>query len=63
MSDLNVEEETISKLIAGMHAMTSVEPGNLSRRAIAMPNAVADLHELLKTDNVCMVSKPKAANN
>jgi hypothetical protein len=55
----DVEKATVSKLIAGMHALTKDEPANASRHEIAMPSAKTDLHEILKTDKVCMVNSPK----
>jgi hypothetical protein len=59
LSCLNVEKETVSKLIAGMHAMTVDEAANHLLREIKMPSAKTDLQEIFKTDNVCMVSAPK----
>ena len=60
LSYLDVERETVSKLIAGMHAAGMDEPSTLSRREIEMPSALTDLHEMLKTDKVCMANAPKA---
>jgi hypothetical protein len=59
LSYLNVEKETASKLIAGLHAMTVDEPASLSRREIEMPSAKTDLQEIFKTDKVCIVRSPK----
>lgn len=59
LSCLNVEKETVSKLIAGMHAMTSDETATHLQREIEMPSAKADLQEIFKTDDVCMVSTSK----
>jgi len=59
-SYLNVEKETASKLIAGMHAMVDIPTTSL-RRAIGMPRAVTNLQEIFKTDDICMVSRPKTA--
>ena len=59
--DKEVEKETVSKLIAGMQAMTMDEPASSLRREIAMPSAKTDLQEIFKTDNVCMISPLKTA--
>ena len=59
LSCLNVEEETASKLIAGMQAMADDGAPTSLPREIAMPSARADLQEILKTDSVCMVSPAK----
>ena len=59
LSCLNVEKETVSKLIAGMHAMTVDEAATHLQRKIEMPSAKTDLQEIFKSDNVCMVSQPK----
>ncbi len=59
LSCLNVEKETASKLIAGMHAMTVDEAAAHQQREIEMPSAKTDLQEIFKTDNVCMVSPHK----
>jgi len=62
LSYLNVEKESASKLIAGMHAMPASQPATSSRIKIAMPSAKTDLQEIFKTDNVCMVSPPRTTN-
>jgi len=54
LSYLEVECETASKLIAGLHAMTTDDQPAGSRREIAMPSTKTDLQELLKTDKVCL---------
>jgi hypothetical protein len=59
LSYLNVEKETASKLIAGMHAMTVDKAATRLQCEIEMPSAKTDLQEILKTDNVCMVGAPK----
>ena len=59
LSCLNVEKETVSKLIAGMHAMTSDDRATHLQREIEMPSAKTDLQEIFKSDDVCMVSAPK----
>ena len=59
LSCLNVEKETASKLIAGMHAMSVDEAATHLKCEIEMPSAKTDLQEIFKTDNVCMVSTPK----
>jgi hypothetical protein len=61
LSCLNVENETVSKLIAGMKAMTVDEAATSSEREIEMPSAKTDLKEIFKSDNICMVSLPKTA--
>ena len=61
LSCLNVEKETVSKLIAGMHAITVDEAATHLRREIEMPSAKTDLQEIFKTDNVCVISQPKTA--
>ena len=59
LSCLNVEKETASKLIAGMHAMTVDETATHLQHEINMPSAKTDLQEIFKSDNVCVVNKPK----
>jgi hypothetical protein len=59
LSCLNVEKETVSKLIAGMHAMTVDEAATHRQREIKMPSAKTDLQEIFKTDNICVISQPK----
>jgi hypothetical protein len=59
LSCLNVEKETVSKLIAGMHAITVDDAATHLRREIGMPSAKTDLQEIFKTDNVCVISQPK----
>ncbi len=59
LSCLNVEKETVSKLIAGMNAMTVDKAATNLQREIKMPSAKTDLQEIFKTDDVCMISQPK----
>jgi hypothetical protein len=59
LSRLGVEKETASKLIAGINAMHPNDSAASSHREIAMPSARTDLHEMFKSDGVCMVSGPK----
>jgi len=61
LSCLNVEKEMVSKLIAGMHAMTSDDRATHLQREIEMPSAKTDLQEIFKTAVICMVSTPKSA--
>lgn len=61
LSKLDVEKETASKLIAGMNAMTVDLSGTKSHAEITMPYARTDLQEIFKTDDVCIVSRPKTA--
>jgi hypothetical protein len=61
LSCLNVENETASKLIAGMKAMTVDEAAASLHCEIEMPSAKTDLKEIFKSDNICMVSSPKTA--
>jgi hypothetical protein len=58
---LNVEKETVSKLIAGMHALTVDEAATRLQCEIEMPSAKTDLQEIFKTDKVCVISQPKTA--
>jgi hypothetical protein len=58
LSYLNVEKDTASRLIAGMHAMIGDEAPARQQREIGMPSAKADLQEIFKTDRVCMVNTP-----
>jgi hypothetical protein len=62
LSNLDVEKETASKLIAGMKAVASHCPGTKSQAEISMPSAMTDLKEIFKTDRVCMVNRPKNAS-
>ncbi len=59
LSCLNVEKETASILIAGMHAMIVDEATTHPQCEIELPSANTDLQEIFKSDNVCMVSTPK----
>ncbi len=59
LSYLNMEKETASKLIAGMHAMTADETATPLQGEIEMPSAKTDLKEIFKSDQVCMVSTHK----
>ena len=61
LSCLDVEKETVSKLIAGMNAMTVDKAATKLQREIEMPSAKTDLQEIFKTDDVCMISQPKTA--
>ena len=56
LSYLEVESETASKLIAGMNAMDKDELAPSLRREVAMPSTKTDLHEIFKTDKVCIVN-------
>ena len=60
LSCLKVEDETASKLIAGMHAMTANETAAHMQAEIGMPSAKTDLQEIFKTDKVCIVGTHKA---
>jgi hypothetical protein len=59
LSYLEVESDTASKLIAGMHAMTTDQSTPGVRRAVAMPSTKTDLHEIFKSDKVCIVNNPR----
>jgi hypothetical protein len=58
LSYLNVENKPVSKLIAGMQAVTENSAATSSHSEIKMPSAKTDLKELFKTDNVCIVNPP-----
>jgi hypothetical protein len=59
LSRLGVEKETASKLIAGINAINPDESAASLHGEIAMPSAMTDLHEMFKSDGVCMVNAPK----
>jgi hypothetical protein len=56
LSVLNTENETTSKVIAGMKAMILDKPGTVPQRDLKMPIAGTDLHKIFETDQVCMVN-------
>ncbi len=59
LSCLKVEDDTASKLIAGMQAMTANETVAHIQPEIGMPSAKTDLQEIFRTDRVCMVGTHK----
>ncbi|HEY4760841.1 MAG TPA: hypothetical protein VIH42_09705 [Thermoguttaceae bacterium] len=60
VSYLNVEEETSSKMITGLHAAVAGLPSISSGRQIAMSSAVTDLQEMFKIDEICMVIQSRS---
>jgi hypothetical protein len=59
LSRLGVEKETASKLIAGINAINPDESAASLHGEISMPSTRTDLHEMFKSDCVCMVSASK----
>jgi hypothetical protein len=59
LSVLNAENETTSKVIAGLKAMILDEPGNIAQKDLKMPIPQTNLHQIFETDKVCMVNLKK----